>query len=630
MKKSLRQIFLALMLCFVFILGGCGLGNFTESDDDVFPDFPLANDQSESWEQWDKDEGVIEVDWFVNYSTFVWSGAQNSLVSNKILEKTGVKINFITPVSDDGQMLNTLISGNKLPDIITLNRNSSERILLAEQGQIYSINGLSERWAPRLMGRIDQEILDYYAASNGKLYGLPNQYTTESDLQVYENMGGKLLSNGAIVVREDYLNDYIAYKKSINPSWQDKEATSPQGFIEMCEWVKANKSITNSQPTVLLSVFDRNIDYNSRAIQHLVEYFNVAPEDKNGNFTYQYASEEFKEMLMFLNEMYRKNIIISGNLSMTATQIRQNIQNGIPFACILSPQDFSGYFKNAALKGINYVPIVLTNSKGDVPQLRNLSSWGLRYTMVTKNCKRPDRVIKLLDYLQSEEGQALIYWGVEGETYEVKIEPSTTVKNAVALNGEVKDITYKYGQMEFTQQTWNKMQNNDAAEYGFLRGMILLYNPMYPRLTSAKGNELNYYWNYVEYNTKAALTPYTFSYKPLTIQLDPLSKNYLEMVNLETDLKDLWYEYVPKIISASTAAQAETIYKQTLATAKQYGYEDLLKVQNEAFQKMKAKMGITWAYPPNDPESNYHNLTVNSIRGYTEYNLEVPENVTIQ
>ncbi len=630
MKKSFKQGLFSLILCGVFLLGGCGIGDFTNTDDDIFPDFPLADDKSESWEQWDKDEGTIEIDWFVNYSTFVWSGAQNSLVSNKILEKTGVKINFITPVSDDGQMLNTLISGNKLPDVITLNRNSSERILLAEQGQIYSINGLSQRWAPRLINRIDQEIIDYYAASNGKLYGLPNQYTTESDLQEYEDMGGQLLSNGAVVVREDYLNDYIAYKKSINPSWQDKEASSPQGFIAMCEWVKKNKSITNSQPTVLLSAFDRNIDYNSRAIQHLVEYFNVAPEDNQGNFTYQYASDKFKEMLMFLNEMYRKNIIISGNLSTTATQIRQNIQNGIPFACILSPQDFSGYFKNAALKDINYVPIVLTNSNGDAPQLRNLSSWGLRNTMVTKNCKRPDRVIKLLDFLQSEEGQALIYWGVEGTTYDVTIESSTIVEKATALNGVTKDIKYKYGQMEFTQTAWNKMQDNDAAEYGFLRGMILLYNPMYPRLTSPKGNELNYYWNYVEYNTKAALIPYTFSYKPATIQLDPLDDDYLEMVNIETDLKDLWYEYLPKIISAPTASQAENIYNQTLATARQYGYEDLLEVQNQAFQKMKIKMGITWAYPPNDPQSNYHNLTVESLRGNIEYNLEIPDNVTIQ
>ena len=96
MKKSFKQGLFSLILCGVFLLGGCGIGDFTNTDDDIFPDFPLADDKSESWEQWDKDEGTIEIDWFVNYSTFVWSGAQNSLVSNKILEKTGVKINFIT------------------------------------------------------------------------------------------------------------------------------------------------------------------------------------------------------------------------------------------------------------------------------------------------------------------------------------------------------------------------------------------------------------------------------------------------------------------------------------------------------------------------------------------------------
>lgn len=622
---------IAIMFSFCLLMAavGCVGGGGPGYDDLVYPDFPLANDDSESWEQWDRDEGQIEIDWFVNYSTFSWAGADNSSVSQAILDKTGIKINFMVPVTDNGQMLNTLISGQNMPDIITLNRNSSERILLAEQGEIYAINGLSERWAPRLMDRIDEDIVEYYKSSNGLLYGLPNQYTTEKDLQAYEEMDGTLLSNGAIVVREDWLNDYISYKKSQDPNWSDVQATSPSGFIEMCVWVKQNKGITNSQPTVLLSQFDRNIDYGSRAIQHLVEYFNVAPEDENGDFTYQYEQEEFKEMLLFLNELYREHCIISGNLSATATQIRQNIQNGIPFACILSPQDFAGYFKTAALNGYNYVPIVLTNSSGAVPQLRNLSSWGLRYTMITKDCERPDRVIKLIDFLHSEEGQALIYWGVEGESYEQTIEPGTT-QMGTSFSGVEKEMTYPYGQMEFTEEAWNKIQSNTASEYGFLRGMILLYNPMYPRLTSVKGNELNYYWNYVEYNCKAALTPYTFSYKPLTVQLDPLADNYIEMVNLETDLKDLWFEYIPMIISASTREQAESLYDLTLGTARDYGCEDLRIEQNKSFHALKESMGIEYAYPPNDPNSGYGDLTVSSIRGDTSYNLEVPSNVTIQ
>ena len=37
--------------------------------------------------------------------------------------------------------------------------------------------------------------------------------------------------------------------------------------------------------------------------------------------------------------------------------------------------------------------------------------------MITKNCKRPDKSIKLLEYLYSEEGQRLVAFGVEGESY---------------------------------------------------------------------------------------------------------------------------------------------------------------------------------------------------------------------
>lgn len=38
-------------------------------------------------------------------------------------------------------------------------------------------------------------------------------------------------------------------------------------------------------------------------------------------------------------------------------------------------------------------------------------------SFITKSCDRPDKVIKLFDYLTSEEGQLLINFGVEGDTF---------------------------------------------------------------------------------------------------------------------------------------------------------------------------------------------------------------------
>ena len=155
MKKRTLIFLLIAVMALGSVLAGCGGGK----QELVYPDYPQASTDTESWEQWeDYDPTHITIDWYVDYSTFNWVGAESSIVSDMIEEKTGIKINFMKPVTDDGTMLNTLIAGGKLPDVITVLANGAERVQLAEEGYIYPINELSKRWAPNFMGRIDAEI----------------------------------------------------------------------------------------------------------------------------------------------------------------------------------------------------------------------------------------------------------------------------------------------------------------------------------------------------------------------------------------------------------------------------------------------------------------------------------------
>lgn len=45
---------------------------------------------------------------------------------------------------------------------------------------------------------------------------------------------------------------------------------------------------------------------------------------------------------------------------------------------------------------------------------------GWTVTLISKNCKHPERAVAFLDYLMSEHGQLLTYLGVEGVTYDIK------------------------------------------------------------------------------------------------------------------------------------------------------------------------------------------------------------------
>ncbi len=613
-KKSILAFLCAAATLTSVALTGCG----SKKTGLKYPDYPQATTDVESWEQWeDYDPSHITIDWYVDYSSFNWAGNEASIVSDMIEEKTGVKINFMKPVTDDGTMLNTLIAGNKLPDVITVLSNGAERVQLAEEQYIFPINELSKRWAPNLMNRIDSEISRYFNASDGQLYGIPSHFYTTKDTEKYDEQGHELLSNGAIVARKDYLEAYIAYKKGEDATWTDKQATTPQGFVEMCTWVKSKYGLSNTNPTVCLAPFETtNTSTGNKGINWLMEYFNVVPEDKDGNYTYQYADERFEEMMLFLNDLYSEHLIISSNFTTSTSQVGSYIQNGLPFACILSPQDYTANFKEWTLKNADaeYVPILLTNSDGETPQLRSLAGNGYRFTMVTSNCERPDRVIKLLDYLWSEEGQKLLYYGVEGVTY----------------NYEQPTELYPYGKMTWTDEVKQAFNTNTHASYGMLNSFVLITNPMFTYLTQAEGYPFNNYASYVNYNLKAALADYVYNHQMLEFPLNTGDKEYGDMITLRSRLYQLWIEYIPKIVMAKDNDAASSMYKEGLSYADRYGYKKLTDWMNEAFLSYKREMGITYAYPANDANSGYSSLKVDTIFGDASKYVTVPDSIVKQ
>lgn len=197
----------------------------------------------------------------------------------------------------------------------------------------------------------------------------------------------------------------------------------------------------------------------------------------------------------FFNQLYRENLITSSNFSYTKDNINSQILNGRPFAYIGASQQHGAYLANREKSGYNqttgkvadsneYVSIVLTNSKGDAPLLLDYAGRGLHITMITANCKRPDRVIKVMDYLMSEQGQRELYYGeTEGEYYTYKVRP-----------GEVNPETGKvstYGVIEWTEAAKQALrENNPSKVYGMgLARYTMLTNIPYTRMTSPTAME---------------------------------------------------------------------------------------------------------------------------------------------
>jgi len=399
--------------------------------------------------------------------------------------------------------------------------------------------------------------------------------------------------------------------------------TTPEGFIEMCKTVKSSCPYYNAGPgysAVQLSNF--SVDAINTSMRWLPQYFAAPKENRDGSLAYLEAQPEYKESLVFLNKLYREKLITDAAFTDTVSTINSNISRGDPFVVFGGYGDnmSSGYFAwngNRANANRKYVPIVITNSAGDAPILQNISGTGSTLTMVSKNCKRPDRVMKFLDFLSSNEGQRLLNYGVEGEAYVYDIQPGET-----ALNQKHENVTYKYGRIKFTPAAEQLINtNNFWRQYGTLN---MLCNSPYIAMINPHNVQIINFADYLSYNTRAALMPYTFKAGLFNISRNPSAYNYKSTVNKASDLFLLWIQNIPKIITANTEDGCLSLYMSTLSTAERYGYKDVLKFDNECFQEMKKYYSIEYAWPPNEPDYVSPGIGRQYIKGYPEYGVEIP------
>ena len=535
----------------------------TITDNTKYPDFPRTPGEKDSWEYLKDENGNVEswdLEWYVNDSSFSWNSYGADRVSQVIKEKIGVNIKFTVPVTDDGQKLSTLISGNKLPDLISVQCWYPQCSQLANQGYLYPLDGLIERWAPSFVAKEQTDIWNYFREGGGYCYGLPNfAYSTK-----YVNDTDKMEPNGCLMVREDWYNEATAAGYAM---------TDTASFINGCKYIKSIHS--NAIPFQLDAFTNEGND----SVDWLAQYFCAPFEDSEGNYLDIRTTERYKEMLQFLNNCHKEGIIASANYSDKAAQIRQNISRGNVFVSAVTPQDYQNAFLSAFGSGVSYVPLILKNKDGQAPVLQDISGNGYLMTMVTKNCKRPDKTIKLLEYLYSEEGQRLVAFGIEGESY-VWNEDHTLInwtdRYVSGVNGNLDD------------QAWI----NSLGLYSMTLLMNLAYINKVKPLNGRRAQDI-----YID-NMKRPLIPYSYNFKPTFLKHNSADPNFFTIQTKANNIKTKWAQFIVKIIRG-TNWESEYNSAMTYCNNKSVGLQDVIAFYKVSYQNTKAILNVERGYPQN-------------------------------
>lgn len=495
----------------------------------------------------------IKLDWYINFSWFArhWG---DSKVSKYITEKTGVDVNFIVPAGNEAEKLNAMIAGDALPDLITLGWWEGQIPMMIDAGLLYSLDELADKYDPYFYKVTDPNKIGWYRQADGHIYGYPNSSYTSSD---YEKYQGKLTSNETFLVRKDM------YEALGSP-----DMTTPEGFLGALRAAKEKFPEVNGQSLIPFGT-NEFTDVGCEQLEKILMHFLAIEPEKNGKFvdpTIGLTDDpEYLRWIKMFRQAHEEGLFSTDVFVDKRSQIEEKAAQGRYFCMLFYNWDMQAAQNALYAKDPNTIYIAVDgpkNSKGSDPVLAGGGIAGWTVTLVSKNCKNPDRAIQFLTYLISEEGQMDTYFGIEGETYTMengvpKLTPEVAALDKSDKNKQETDIGVQYTYWMFQDNAWQ-------AQWG------VEYAP------SVEQPQL---WT----------RPYVHSYAAYDGLTLPVGSD--EQLIYE-DLQRRWGKVLPMLIRAESESEFDKIVAEFNQYKKDKGVDKVIAAKTELMNVNKQKLGM--------------------------------------
>lgn len=498
---------------------------------------------------WKKDTSPITLDWYVNETWF--SNPEGNLAHELIKEQTGVNINFIVPVGDAKQKLNTMIASNSLPDIVTLGWYEQQVPQLSTDDYVYALSDLADKYDPYFWEVTSPDIVNWYKQADGKLYSYPCNGNTKADTDKYN-----VVSNRSFLVRKDI------YEAIGSPDMR-----TPEGFLNALKAAKDKyPKVDNGQPLIPFASTPFNSTGNTGFEDVLLEFLAV-PREQDGQFFDVKCGNPNKDYINWLKTFRKANeqgFITTDAYVDDRTKIEEKIQQGRYFALLYQWKDAMNPLGQLYANKPEQIYISIdgpANANQDPPMLSVPGFSGWEVTMITKNCKSPERAIAFLSWGHSEDGLKTLYLGKEGETYDM-------VDGKPVIKPEVN--TLKNTDMA----TFKQKYNTYGEIWMFNSSMLNLWEPdpgmpfnQYREWGKGKSGHYGVYDN-----------------------IRPVADS--DEGDILTKAENKWGEILPKLFVAKTDAEFDKIWKDYEDYKASIGYEKALAYQRQKVEENKAKIGM--------------------------------------
>lgn len=506
------------------------------------PDAAAPNPDEPAWKL---DTSPIELTWFVGANWYAHSWG-DSLNSKYITEKTGVNVKLEVPSGEANEHITLMMTSGQLPDLISMGSWETAVKKLWEGDHVYALNELAEQYDPYFFKVAGDGTLKWYRQDNGNTYGIPND--SYSPNLMHET--GMTAANQTFLVRKDL------YEEMGRP-----DLTTPEGFLGALQLLKDQYAQYKGQP---MSPFfaQGNVPYGmTEYLQNLL----AVPYEKDGKVYDRMTDPDYIDWLKTFRTAYERGLLNVDFLVDSDSQVEEKTNNARYFMMVREWTGMSAVnpmLAASANPDSYYIAVDgPRNSKGEPAKLfpGNMDGWMV--TMISKSVKHPERAIRFLTYLASEEGQRDLFLGKEGETWEMADgKPQLKPELVQLLDTDIERLEKEYGVMD---------------TYWMMRNPVIV-NQWRPE----KAPVIKQMEDFA--NGQADIDSGIYK------GLDPLGDS--DAAVAWARISQNWEEVLPELITAKDEAAFDKIFDNFLARRAEYGFDMVMEHRQAELDARKAKM----------------------------------------
>ena len=356
-----------------------------------------------------------ETDELVEYTFFahnwnMYEGQDNDRILKFIEQKFNVRIK-ITGAPWEGwrDRLSTQIGANQAPDLFFYLPNEKAYSEYVRKQQIQPLDGYIEKAnATNLKSMFASNQLKD-ATFGGLHYFVPNIFAP---------------SNHAIYVRKDWMKKWIDARGYTNKT----QPETLSEFADMLKYFTENDPDGSETETVGMTA-SQEVGW----FDNFLASFGISPNwtNENGEYVWNATTDGYKNMTNYFADLYNKGYIRQEFFTQTDAEKEEDFINGRAGVMISNNNAMVDSIISRMSKGVlagknpeDYIDVIMPPSSDDGKLQGKYAAydgyWG--GFNISNTAREPMRLVRILDYMMSEEGQMLRLYGIEGVHYELNDE----------------------------------------------------------------------------------------------------------------------------------------------------------------------------------------------------------------